>query len=468
MATQSGPIATEPLVQQLARWCLEFRSDAIPAEVANEAKLLVLDTLSCAFGALEEETTLAALRAVQQVGGTPECTIIGYRERTSVTQAVFANGALVRALDSNDFLVGPTRSGHPSDNIPVALAVAERQRSSGREALAAIVLGYELYGRILDLESTDNPWDHVTTSGLVVPAMAGRLMGLKVEAMANALAFGATHCNTLGVVRGGQLSAAKSLANAMVAQTAIFGTMLAAQGLTAPGKVLEGKEGLRQNVLPGADLGRLIEPINGGYRLMEACMKAYPCIATAQAAIAAALELRLSLNAPAEQMAQIEVRMADTPFVAGQVNSPERRKPTTRETADHSFFYLVAVALLDGELTPRQFENERWLDPAIQSLMDRMVIRTDPALNVYIPGSFPALLQISTRDGRNLKVEMPYAPGHCRNRLGWPGVEAKFRRNAESVLPESQIAAIISHVKVLETLPTLAPLMTHLAKGVSL
>lgn len=454
----------EPLVKRLARWILEFPSDDIPPEVENQAKLLILDTFGCALGALGEDTALAALRAVQQLGGTPECTVIGSEQRTSVTQAVLVNGALACTLDLNDFLVGPTRNGHPSDNIPVALSVAERQGSSGREALAAIVLGYELYGRILELASSDNPWDHVTTSGLVVPAIAGRLLGLDVESMGHALAFGATHCNTLGVVRGGQLSAAKSLANAIVAQMGVLAALLAAEGLTGPDKVFEGRHGLGQNVLPEANFGVLFEPINGRYRLMEACMKPYPCIATCQAAVAAALELRSALNEPIDHLAQIEVRMADIPFVAGQVNDTERRRPTTRETADHSFYYLIAVALLDGELTTRQFENQRWLDPAIQTLMDRMVIRTDPSLNVYTPGGFPCLLQITTRDSRNLRVQMPYAPGHPRNRLGWTGVEAKFRRYAETVLPESQIAAIISQVKVLETLPALTPLMTHLGK----
>ena len=90
-----------------------------------------------------------------------------------------------------------------------------------------------------------------------------------------------------------------------------------------------------------------------------------------------------------KEIKHLEVRMADTPFVRGQVEDEDRRYPTSRETADHSFYYLAAAALMDGEMTQAQFEGERWMQPTMKALMERMTIRTDASLNKYTPGSFP-------------------------------------------------------------------------------
>ena len=92
--------------------------------------------------------------------------------------------------------------------------------------------------------------------------------------------------------------------------------------------------------------------------------------------------------------------MADTPFVRGQVEDEDRRYPTSRETADHSFYYLAAAALMDGEMTQAQFEGERWMQPAVKSLMERMTIRTDASLNKYTPGKLPLCIAVDHGERR--------------------------------------------------------------------
>ncbi|MEK7216026.1 MAG: MmgE/PrpD family protein, partial [Chloroflexota bacterium] len=133
--------------QRLAQWVGEFDAASVTPRAQQQAKLLLLDSLGCAFGALGEPTAQATLRAVAAMGGTPECTIIGSGARTSIANAVLANGVLIRTLDVNDFGSEPRTSGHPSDNIAVALAAGEQSGCSGRDVLAAIVLGYELHNR---------------------------------------------------------------------------------------------------------------------------------------------------------------------------------------------------------------------------------------------------------------------------------------------------------------------------------
>lgn len=475
------------LVQDLGRWVAGFDASAIPETAFDKAKQLVLDSLGCALGALEEETPRSALAAVRELGGHPDCTVIGTDIRTSAALAVLANGVLVRALDLNDVGLGASGACHPSDNIPVALSLGERQDASGRDVLAAIVMGYELYGRIHDLMRLDCPWDNVTGSSPVAAAMAGRLLRLAPEQLAHALALAMSHSHTLGVVRLGQLSAAKGLADAMVAHAAVLATLLAAQGATGPETVFEGPRGMFQAALDkggdkdgdkGGDKGRdkggdnrgksgdralTAPPAPHRLRIMEVGFKAYPCLASGQAAVAAALEVRSGLNDPLAQIKHIHARMADTAFVRAQVNDRERDNPRSRETADHSFLYLVAVALLDGELTPAQFHEGRWFDPPVRALMERTRISTDAALNGYTPGAFPCALEATLNDGRVISVTMPYPPGNAKNPLGWPGIEAKFHRYAGAVLSGERRAAAVAAVKSMERLGSVRELMRLIA-----
>jgi 2-methylcitrate dehydratase len=157
--------------------------------------------------------------------------------------------------------------------------------------------------------------------------------------------------------------------------------------------------------------------------------------------------------------------MADTPFVRGQVEDNDRRYPTSRETADHSFYYLAAAALMDGEMTQAQFEGERWMQPAMKSLMERMTIRTDASLNKYTPGSFPSVLQLTTMNGESSTVEVFYPKGHPKNRMTSAEVERKFRGCTRAVLSEAQQTKIISLVHDLEKLTNVAELMNALGMG---
>src|SRR3954451_18515857 len=167
-------------VEQLAQWVLAPRAQDIPAAAIAQAKLLLLDAIGCGYAAFEEESSLAVLAALKDMGGAPQCTVIGSTTKTNAPNAVLVNGSLLRILDLNDYV--NTKSGqiggHPSDNIVVALAAAELAGAAGRDILAAIVIGYEIYGRLKELMDRNSDWDGVTVSGFVAPAMAARLMGI--------------------------------------------------------------------------------------------------------------------------------------------------------------------------------------------------------------------------------------------------------------------------------------------------
>jgi 2-methylcitrate dehydratase len=423
-----------------------------PADIAIEqAKLLLLDTICCGLAGRGEPASQAILAATESADS--RCAIIGQTARTTMLDAVFLNGLLIRVLDFNDYIIGdrdgePESAGHPSDNIPVALAVGSARGGSGRDILAAIVLGYELYARLQHAMDRAGPWDGVTASGLVAPAMAARLMGLSRSQLAHALALGAARAVTPSIVRGGHLSTAKSLANALVAQSGVQAAVLAESGATGPLAILDDERGLR-HVFDG-DLSSLAAPFPPEGAIMRAHVKAYPCINTGQSAVAAALTLHGMLKGDVSAISRIEVTMADYKVTKRHQDDRERNNPSSREAADHSFPFIIAAALLDGRFGPEQFANERWRDERIRMLMSRIVLNRDGGWNVRAPGSYPCTIRVTDALGKQYGVDVAYPPGYSRGALDANTVTEKFHALTDSVLAREERARIVDSVMELD------------------
>jgi 2-methylcitrate dehydratase len=453
------------LVQQIARNVLSVAAAAIPFEVVDHTKALILDSIGCALAAADEPAFARASRVFAQLGGKADCTVIGSSRRFHLTQAVLLNGILIRALDLNDAYIGPGQMGHPSDNIAVALSVGEKFRASGLNVIASIAIGYEIYCRIQDIIPVRGTWDHTSASALAAPLIAGRLMGLNAEQLAHAAALSATHGNTLAVVRTGQLANSKANANAMVASQAVLCSLFAAEGMTGPLRVIEHPRGLSSGMLAGAKLDLLAQSIGEPYRIMNSAIKSYPCIGTAQTMVAGVLQARAGIADPAGEVQRIEVVMADIPIVRAQVADEQRRYPASRESADHSFYYLAAAALSEGEISEAQFVPGRWEQPSMREAMARVSVRTDASLNKYTPGSYPAVVKLFLQSGESREVEVIFPKGHPNNRMSPAELEAKFRACAHGRMASAGQEQIIENVRELEKLASVAELMNDLAEG---
>jgi 2-methylcitrate dehydratase len=462
-APASGP----GVIEELARWVLALRADAIPEAAVTQAKLLVLDTIGCGYAALDEESARAVLATLADLGGAPRCSVIG-APKTSAPNAVLVNGALIRILDLNDYVNNRKGEigGHPSDNIPVALAAGEMCNSPGPDLIAAIVLGYELFGRAKELIARDSGWDGVTISGLVAPAMAGRLMGLDPQHLAQALALSSERSPTPLAVRHGAISAAKSFANALVAQNGMQAAILARHGVTGPLDLMENPFGLRPVFSNMEAMAALTSPFPDDSYIMRANIKAYPCLATGQAIVAAGLGLHAQVESAfggdVSRLRHIRVAMADMPFLRRQKDDPGRIDPTSREAADHSFNFLAAVALIDGEFGLAQFENERWNDPQVRAVMGRLEIIVDGQLNARSPGSFPCRMEAECDDGSMLVADIPDPPGFSRHGLDAGAVTAKFNAVTAAHLDAGSRQHIIDAVMALDRSPSGADLSTAL------
>ena len=442
-ATEAGTIGA------LARWVLDPGS--IPQTSIEHAALLVLDALGCGIAGLADP--LSEVVRELAVGSGAGCSLIG-GGRAGLTSAAFANGVMVRVLDLNDYMINevkgqPTSGGHPSDNIPVALAVGEYRKRPGKLVLEAIVVGYELYTRLAALMDKHGLWDGVTASGLVAPAMAGRLMEFDEETLAHALALGIARAATPRAVRSGHLSAAKNIANAQVAESGLAAALLAARGVTGPLAILDQKEGLGSLFAQDDARAVLSAPLESESCVDRAKIKAYPALATSQAAITAALELHRTLGPDIARLRRLDFVMADYPLLRRQAADPGRLDPQSKESADHSFPFLIAVALIDGALGLAQYEGERWHDPQVRAVMAKITMDFDKDWVRRAPRSYPATLVAHLEDGSTRRAEIAYPPGAAPGGVTADAVIDKFHRVAAGRLAAAARERIIAEALAL-------------------
>jgi 2-methylcitrate dehydratase len=459
----------EGAVARLAAWVSGVRSAEFSPRAVEQAKLVLLDTTGCGLAALDDETARAVLATLASLGDKPQCTVMGRPEKLSAPNAVLANGTLIRVLDLNDYVVGAhpqsgARGGHPSDNIPVALAAAEFAGASGRDLLAAILIGYEIYGRGKALMRADSPWDGISISGLAAPAMAGRLLGLDEEKLAHAIALGVARAPTPVAVREGAISAAKSIANALIAQSGMQAALLADAGVTGPLDLFEAERGLKAVFAHAESAAEILgAPLLAENFISRVAIKVYPCFAGGQSAVAAALALHRQIGGGVDGLASIRATFADLPIVRRQLCDPGRIAPASREAADHSLHFLIAVALIDGTFGLAQFANERWNDAKARALMARLETKVDVDLARRAGGAYPCALHAIGRDGRHYAIEILAPAGFSPDGPEAQTVLEKFARiTAERISPADR-DRIVDAVMTLDKSKTCADLMRVLA-----
>jgi 2-methylcitrate dehydratase len=430
------------VAEKLATWSQQLRYEDIPPSVVHEVKRRVIDSIGCAFGAYASEPArvvreLAAACASAHRGAT----IIGSSHRTTPDLAAFANGTMVRYLDYNDTYLSK-EPAHPSDNIPAALAVAEARHSSGKDLILSIVIGYEIQCRLCDAASLRaRGWDHVNYGNFSVACLASRLLGLSVEQTVHALGIAGVAHNAMRQTRAGMLSEWKACAFANAARNGVFAALLAEKGMSGPSPIFEGVFGFWKLVSGEFSL----DPFGGEsstlnpqpFKMLDTYIKFFPVEYHAQSGVDAALKLREKLSS-VDDIAAINVQTFDAcvDIIAGE---PEKWTPTTRETADHSLPYCLAVALMDGEVTLASFDEQRLRDPHLRALMQKIQVHRNAECNAQYPEGIPNDITITLKSGETLREKVVFPRGHCRNPMTDGEVEAKFRQLATMVLPPAQV-----------------------------
>ncbi len=431
------------VLERLATLAHAVRFEDLPVAVVSDTKARVLDTLGCAFGALDSDVGRAVRRMAADCGGAPQSTLIGTGEKTSAPLATLVNGSLLRYLDSNDYYFARDPA-HPSGNIAAALAVGEREHRSGRDVIAALVAAYEIQLRLCDFAGEPSlwrrGWHHGTNAQFSTAAVAARLSGDDALVTAHAMAIAGSHQNTLAQLQSGAISMIKGTAEGWVAKAGVEAALLAHHGVTGPLALMEGKAGWAETVAGAVDFEALCAPLDGRYRLTDTCIKPYPAVATAVAPVRAAIELHAGLP-PLGEIERMTVLLPA--FALGTPSAHAgRRYPAQIESAQHSFYYCAAIALLDGACGDAQFTAAAINSTRVRDLLAKVELREDPEFTALWPRSAGGAVELHLRDGRTLSHRCPYPPGHPRLPLTDDELAAKFHDYTDPVLGRAGALAL--------------------------
>ncbi len=412
--------------------CRLSYEDLSPATV-HQIKRTVVDTFGCAIGGYLSEPAKIARRLAAGVNSVAPSRIIGTGDYSSMDLAGFANGVMVRYLDCNDSYFSPG-GGHPSDMIPAALAVGDTLSADGPSLITAIALAYEVFCRISD-EVPESGWDQGIFSVIGAACAAGKLMDLDEEQMAHAISLAAVPNIPLRVTRMGELSMWKGCAAASATRAGIFAAQLAAEGMNGPFEPFEGRKGLWESAL-GRDIR--LDRMGGGdepFLITQNTFKFYPSQIHTQNPIGLAIDLHSRVDVADIESIHISSYHS---AVSSASTEPEKWDPKTRETADHSIPFLVAVGLRDGAVTPATFTPDRIADPSLRPILAKMTIEEDPAFTEKYPSEYNCRIEVRTRSGAGYVASGPYPKGHRNNPLSDAEVSEKFRRLATPMLSDEQ------------------------------
>src|SRR3989441_249306 len=239
--------------------------------------------------------------------------------------------------------------------------------------------------------------------------------------------------------------------NTSAARHGVFSALLARAGMTGPGPIFEGQMGFEKQL--GVSLGNVGEKFAVPFAkndqgpasmILRTSIKFWPAEYHSQSAIEAALFLRQQIGKGVEVKSMtIESHDASVDIIGSE---PEKWKPETRETADHSLPYITAVALIDGEVTEKQFQPERFKDPKIWKFLENVKVERNAELSAMYPDAVANIVHVDLNDGQRLTKRVDYPLGHAKNPLKDAEVERKFFALVEPKLGSERAQKIVDLV----------------------
>jgi 2-methylcitrate dehydratase len=422
----------ETQVQALARYAARARFEDLSADSRRQLPIHILDCLACCLAALGAGPVSACRDQVGEFGGGHGSTLIGGGAANPV-YAAFWHTVLVRYVDFMDNFLAAAETCHTADNFGVALTAAELAGGSGRDLMVGVAVGYTVQSRLVDHgDFMTRGFDHTTQLAFSHNAAAGRLLGLPEGQIANAIAMAAASDASFAVIRAKPLSQWKGLASAQSALGAMNTLFLARRGVDGPLRVVEGPFGI-DNLL---QMRLRVDWDHEGYEgVTTSTIKKYNAMIHTQSAIECILQLvaanrpRLDVAAGFDPgtVASIEAEVPQMTYdFAGGGAYGSLGEVRTKEQADHDLRYLLAVALLDGNVMPAQFAADRIRRPDVQSLLTKVSARPDAAYTDVYPQQMPAKITVRLKDGTTFTREVRDFPGMPSHPFTWDEVVGKF------------------------------------------
>jgi 2-methylcitrate dehydratase len=411
-------------VEALARYAARAKFDDLSAESRKQLPVHILDSLGCCIAALGAGPVQACREQVAEFGGTGPSTLIGGGKANPI-YAAFWHTALVRYVDFMDNFLAQNETCHTADNFGVALTIADYVGGSGRDLMLGVALGYTVQSRFVDHANfMTRGFDHTAQLAFSHNAAAGRLLGLSEQQIGHAVAMAAVSDASFAVVRAKPLSQWKGLASAQAALGAMNTLFLARRGVEGPLQVIEGPLGIDH--LLGMKID--IEWDKQGYEgVTESTIKKYNSMIHTQSAVHCMVELTRQKKLDPNRIVSIEGEVFQLAFdFAGGGLYGVDKVIRTKEQADHSLPYLLSVALIDGEVTPAQFQPNRIVKPDVQALLKKVSIRPNDEFTAQYPRKMPAKITIGLQDGTVIEHQVQDYPGLASQPFTWEESVKKF------------------------------------------
>ena len=413
-------------VEALAKYAARASFDDLSAKSRRQLPIHILDSLGCCIAALGAGPVQACREQVAEFGGTGPCALINGGQANPI-YAAFWHTVLVRYVDFMDNFLAPTETCHTADNFGVALTIADYVGGSGRDLMLGVALGYTVQSRFVDHATfMGTGFDHTSQLAFSLNAAAGRLLGLSERQIANAIAMAAVSDASFAVVRAKPLSQWKGLASAQSALGAMNTLFLARRGVEGPLQVIEGPLGIDHLLRMKIN----IDWDKQGYEgVVESTIKKYNSMIHTQSAVHCMVELAKQNKIDPSKVVSIEAEVFQLAydFAGGGLYGVDK-VIQTKEQGDHSLKYLLAVALLDGDVMPAQFKPERIIKSDVQNLLKKVSVRPNQEFTELYPQKMPAKITVRLQDGKVIAHEVQAYPGLASDPFTWEDSAEKFDR----------------------------------------
>ena len=437
-------------VEFLAKYAARASFADLSAQSRKQLPVHILDSIGCCIAALGAGPVEACRAQVADFGSDGPCALIGGGKANPI-YAAFWHTALVRYVDFMDNFLAATETCHTADNFGVALTITDYVGGSGRDLMLAVALSYTVQSRFVDHANfMTRGFDHTTQLAFSLNAAAGRLLGMSEPQIANAIAMAAVSDASFAVVRAKPLSQWKGLASAQSAFEAMNTLFLARRGVEGPLQVIEGANGI-DNLL---HMQVRIDWDKVGYEgVLESTIKKYNAMIHTQSAVHCMVELVKQNKVDPTKVVSIEAEVTRITydFAGGGLYGVDK-VVQTKEQADHNLPYLLAVAMLDGDVMPAQFEPDRIIRADVQQLLKKVSVRPDHEFTELYPAKMPAKITVRLRDGTVIEHEVQDFPGMPSDPFTWEDSVEKFDRLVAGRADESVIREIKDAVRSLESI----------------
>lgn len=436
-------------IERIAAYATRAKFEDLSQESIEQIPIHILDSLGCQIAALGAGPVNACHDQVKEFGSTGAVPLIAGGTSNPV-YASFWHTALVRYVDAMDNILAPTETAHTADNFGGILTAAAIANASGKELMLGVAIGWTIQSLLVEHANfMTKGFDHTAQLAFSVTASAGRLLGFDNETISNGIAMAASSDASFAGIRSKPLSEWKGLASAQSTFSAFNALYLAKRGVKGPLAIVEGPQGIENLLGKPIDIDWEHENYEG---VPNATIKKFVAMIHTQSAIECILELlkQTPINATDITSIVAEVPQITFDFSGGGLYGNAESAITTKEQADHSLPYLLAVAALDGQVMQKQFTTERINKSDVQNLMNTVSIKANKEFTERYPKDFCARITITTKDNQTVTHEVSNYPGMPSRPFTWEDAVDKFDRLTDGYIDTNSAEKLKDLVKNIE------------------